>query len=104
MVSYESFIKFIVVSMISFLFRKCGQCKDYNYPNYVRNDPIYTNMELWTKVSTSESIIPCDSCKDDTCSIIPSDPMLFPCYQSSSGINTYFSYLFNPYIPPESAW
>jgi hypothetical protein len=27
----------------------CGQCADFGFPNYLQNDPIYKNMELWTK-------------------------------------------------------
>jgi hypothetical protein len=27
----------------------CGTCADLGYVNYLRNDPLYTKMELWTK-------------------------------------------------------
>lgn len=27
----------------------CGICEDYGYSTYLQNDPIYKNMELWTK-------------------------------------------------------
>lgn len=26
----------------------CGTCSSFGYPNYLQNDPIYHNMELWT--------------------------------------------------------
>jgi hypothetical protein len=27
----------------------CGTCKTFGYTNYIQNDPIYKNMELWTE-------------------------------------------------------
>jgi len=27
----------------------CGVCTDFGFPKYLRNDPIYTKMELWSK-------------------------------------------------------
>ena len=30
----------------------CGTCASFGYPNYLQNDPIYKNMELWV---TSEN-------------------------------------------------
>lgn len=29
----------------------CGNCTAFGYPNYLRNDPLYTKMELWAKDS-----------------------------------------------------
>lgn len=25
----------------------CGKCSSFGYPNYLQNDPLYKNMELW---------------------------------------------------------
>jgi len=30
---------------------KCGKCSDYGYGKYLRNDPIYTEMGLWSTKS-----------------------------------------------------
>jgi hypothetical protein len=27
----------------------CGNCTSQGYPNYLQNDPIYKNMELWSQ-------------------------------------------------------
>jgi hypothetical protein len=29
----------------------CGNCTQFGYPTYLRNDPLYTSMELWTSAS-----------------------------------------------------
>lgn len=35
---------------------ECGLCSYFGYPYYKQNDPVYTNMELWT-VTNSSSVI-----------------------------------------------
>ncbi len=27
----------------------CGECVNFGFPTYLRNDPIYVNMELWSQ-------------------------------------------------------
>lgn len=36
----------------------CGTCESYGYPFYLRNDPIYTNMELWSLTSVAPTVAP----------------------------------------------
>jgi hypothetical protein len=28
---------------------ECGECADFGFPQYLINDPIYKNMELWVR-------------------------------------------------------
>ncbi len=33
----------------------CGTCTSFGYPTYLRNDPIYVNMGLWSSASTEKN-------------------------------------------------
>jgi hypothetical protein len=72
----------------------CGTCASVGYPTYLQNDPIYTNMELWSpssKLQKNEKGA-CDACADDLCSIVPPVGSSFPCYEGSvDNTNTCFA-------------
>jgi hypothetical protein len=39
----------------------CSTCIQYNYPYYLRNDPIYTTMQLWSPTTVKPSSQPASS-------------------------------------------
>jgi hypothetical protein len=66
----------------------CGVCSDFGYSSYLRNDPVYRNMELWGTQSLKQSLVgkvekstACLECTS-TCALIPPTSS-FPCYQGA---------------------
>jgi len=81
----------------------CGVCKDFGFTYYFRNDPIYTNMELWqvpTTTSTTGGVSSCLQCPDNTCALVlPSATSQKDlCYQSGNEDAEVF-YDTNPLLP-----
>ncbi len=73
---------------------KCGKCADNDYDTYLRNDPIYKTMELWSKSDNKETVsdadlklhptFACGLCLVDlnaTCSITPPADKRWFCYE-----------------------
>jgi predicted GH43/DUF377 family glycosyl hydrolase len=88
---------------------RCGHCTDFGFSNYVRNDPIYTTMELWFGIGATEETAPvastadavCDGC-GDTCSLIPGSKAA-PCYEGTPE-NTADCFANDPLLTDGTAW
>jgi hypothetical protein len=64
----------------------CNTCASQGYPNYLRNDPIYKNMELWSSTSSLQSRSTkqaCGTCRDNVCALLPPSGSGFPCYEGT---------------------
>lgn len=67
----------------------CGTCASSGYTDYMRNDPVYRNMALWSRpatVAAKAGILGepnCNRCTSDVCSIVAPQGVDFPCYQGT---------------------
>jgi len=39
----------------------CGNCSSFGFTKYLRNDPVYTKMELWEYEAVNNVTIPCNT-------------------------------------------
>jgi hypothetical protein len=75
----------------------CRSCAAQGYTEYMRNDPVYREMGLWSRPSTKTAEVKttdvsgepnCNRCLQDLCSIIPPAGVSYPCYQGTRSDTT----------------
>lgn len=81
----------------------CGNCADFGYPNYLRNDPVYRKMGLWTteKIGVEGNSV-CKSC-DKVCALVPPAGSEAPCYEGGPS-DAAFCYSTDPIIQDGTTW
>lgn len=83
----------------------CDTCASHGYTVYLRQDPVYTKMALWSVAASNETKVKSqsDTCQGCTsvCSFYSSKR--FPCYQGvpEDTINCYNK---DPLVPKDSVW
>ena len=86
---------------------KCSTCEKEGYDLYLQNDPIYKNMELWTKSSAyvkhGHKSDACLDCADNVCALVPPSGSSFPCYQGNNE-DANFCYNTDPLLPDGSSY
>jgi hypothetical protein len=83
----------------------CNSCASLGYTDYMRNDPIYREMGLWSRPAAKTTEVSgepnCNRCLQDVCSIVPPAGASFPCYQGTKS-DTSLCYTTDPLLVANS--